>query len=123
RLVSGTKEFAEAEEIGLEQCGRTGFVLVAGGLGERLGYQGIKVALPVEIVTEQCYLQYYIEYILEFQRRSRIIKNEPELTLPLAIMTSGDTHEPTVALLEKNDYFGMPRDQLTILKQEKVPAL
>lgn len=30
---------------------RTGFVLVAGGLGERLGYKGIKVAIPMDIAT------------------------------------------------------------------------
>merc|ERR1719373_835456 len=38
-------------------------------------------------------------------------------------MTSGDTHDKTVALLSKNDYFGMSSDQLTLMKQEKVPAL
>jgi hypothetical protein len=39
----------------------TAFVLVAGGLGERLGYGGIKVALPSEITTGKCYLALYIE--------------------------------------------------------------
>lgn len=32
-------------------------------------------------------------------------------------MTSGDTHEKTIELLEKNNYFGMEKDQLTIVKQ------
>jgi UDP-sugar pyrophosphorylase len=32
------------------------FVLVAGGLGERLGYNGIKVELPSEITTETSYV-------------------------------------------------------------------
>ena len=31
------------EALGLEAAARLGFVLVAGGLGERLGYSGIKV--------------------------------------------------------------------------------
>jgi len=39
------------------------FVLVAGGLGERLGYSDIKVSLPVEITTKTTYLSYYLEYI------------------------------------------------------------
>lgn len=39
----GTEEFLETEKLGLEEVGRCGFVLVAGGLGERLGYSGIKV--------------------------------------------------------------------------------
>lgn len=39
-------------------------------------------------------------------------------------MTSGDTNDKTVALLKKNDYFGMDEDQITIVQQGKgVPAL
>jgi hypothetical protein len=42
-------------------------VLLAGGLGERLGYCGIKLALPAEITTGRCYLQYYIDSLLALQ--------------------------------------------------------
>jgi UDP-sugar pyrophosphorylase len=41
----------------------TAFVLVAGGLGERLGFSGIKVALPTELVTGTTYIQYYLKYL------------------------------------------------------------
>jgi UDP-sugar pyrophosphorylase len=41
-------------------------VLVAGGLGERLGYDGIKVGIPIELTTKQTFLEYYISYILAF---------------------------------------------------------
>ena len=46
---------------------KTGFVLVAGGLGERLGYNNIKISLPVETFTMQSYLGYYIKKILAIQ--------------------------------------------------------
>lgn len=39
----GSKSWKKAEEIGIKELGSCGFVLVAGGLGERLGYKGIKV--------------------------------------------------------------------------------
>lgn len=39
----GTTEYADTEGIGRQGLGSTGFVLVAGGLGERLGYTSIKV--------------------------------------------------------------------------------
>lgn len=39
-------------------------MLVAGGLGERLGYSGIKVALPTELATGTPYLHYYIKVFL-----------------------------------------------------------
>ena len=32
-------------------------MLVAGGLGERLGYSGIKLALPVDSARGACFLQ------------------------------------------------------------------
>ena len=64
-------------------------------------------------------MHYYIEYILAYQKKfcSKGVK------IPLAIMTSDDTHDQTVELLEKNKYFGMEKDQITIMKQEKVPAM
>jgi UDP-N-acetylglucosamine pyrophosphorylase len=48
-------------------CAETAFVLVAGGLGERLGYNGIKVAIPTEITTGACFLELYISQILSLQ--------------------------------------------------------
>jgi UDP-sugar pyrophosphorylase len=109
----------ETEGLGLKEVGKCGFVLVAGGLGERLGYGDIKIGLPTELATETTYIQFYIETILAFQSRYAEGKK-----LPLCIMTSGDTNEKTVALLSKNNYFGMDKDQITIVQQGKgVPAL
>jgi UDP-sugar pyrophosphorylase len=39
----GTKEFVKTEKAGIRELGNVGFVLVAGGLGERLGFSGAKV--------------------------------------------------------------------------------
>jgi UDP-sugar pyrophosphorylase len=39
----GTDAWKDTERKGLKKLGSVGFVLVAGGLGERLGYSGIKV--------------------------------------------------------------------------------
>lgn len=40
----GTEEYDKFEKVGLDEVGKCGFVLVAGGLGERLGYGDIKVS-------------------------------------------------------------------------------
>ena len=37
-------------------------------------------------------------------------------------MTSDDTDAKTEALLEKNGYFGMRKEQVTLVKQEKASA-
>lgn len=39
-LDYASPEFLELEVEGLREAGRAAFVLVAGGLGERLGYSG-----------------------------------------------------------------------------------
>jgi UDP-sugar pyrophosphorylase len=60
------KTWEKYERIGMQEFQRVAFVLVAGGLGERLGYEGIKVSIPKELLTEKCFLQYYCEYIHAF---------------------------------------------------------
>ena len=62
-----TPEYHELEKDGIERLMETGFILVAGGLGERLGYNNIKVSLPVETFTMIPYLGYYIKKILAIQ--------------------------------------------------------
>jgi UDP-sugar pyrophosphorylase len=114
------KEFTEFEKIGMEQLKSTGFVLVAGGLGERLGYDDIKVGIAMDLVTGTCFLKYYIDYLRAYQDR---LSTDGSVIIPLCIMTSDDTHEKTLQLLETNNYFGLKKEQITIVKQEKVPAL
>jgi UDP-sugar pyrophosphorylase len=118
----GSKEYEATEAIGTLELGKVGFVLVAGGLGERLGYGNIKLSLPTEMTTETCYLQHYIEYILAVQADHA--NGNSGKRLPLCIMTSGDTHEKTIALLHERNYFGMDQSQITIVQQgQGVPAL
>ena len=118
-----TMSFNEAEQAGLEACEGAVFVLVAGGLGERLGYSGIKLSLETNICTNKCYLEVYIRYILAMQYLSRLKTGHDNIRIPLVIMTSGDTDPLTRKLLEDNDYFGMDRDLVTVVMQEKVAAL
>ena len=55
------------ENLGAEDLGKVCFALVAGGLGERLGYDGIKVGIPIDLVTKQTFLEYYCNYVLACQ--------------------------------------------------------
>ena len=121
-LRLGTSDFDAMEAEGLKVVGKTAYCLVAGGLGERLGYGGIKVELPSDTVSGVCYLGLYCRHILALQARARAA-GEKGCVLPLAIMTSDDTHERTRDLLIENAWFGMSKDQVTLIKQDKVPAL
>lgn len=140
-----SSEFDTLEAEGLEDIGSVAFVLVAGGLGERLGYPGIKVALPVETTTNRCYLAHYCQQILAIQTRytnkvpvatnSTVVVAPTAISvpavdtpvkpllLPFVIMVSDDTMDKTYSLLETNDYFGLQKEQVTLVRQGKVPAL
>ncbi|KAG2665872.1 hypothetical protein I3843_15G026000 [Carya illinoinensis] len=123
-LTFGDENFINFEESGVREAQKAAFVLVAGGLGERLGYNGIKVALPADTTTGACFLQQYIESILALQEASgRLTQGDCQTQIPLVIMTSDDTHTRIVELLESNLYFGMEPTQVKLLKQEKVACL
>ncbi|KAJ9673517.1 hypothetical protein PVL29_023218 [Vitis rotundifolia] len=123
-LTYGDDNFINFEEIGIREARNAAFVLVAGGLGERLGYNGIKLALPSETTMGTCFLQNYIDSILALQDAScRLVQGGCQNQIPLVIMTSDDTHARTIELLESNAYFGMKSSQVKLLKQEKVACL
>lgn len=65
--------------------------------GETAGVAGIKVALPLYIVErEMCFLELYLEHIASMQRM-----HGQGRVLPVAIMTSDDTHDLTIRLLHE----------------------
>ncbi|CAL1127632.1 unnamed protein product, partial [Cladocopium goreaui] len=119
----GSKAYADFEVKGMALLAKTCFCLVAGGLGERLGYPGIKIGITAELTSGMTFMELYARSILAFQKYARKSSGNAALELPLAIMTSGDTNAKTLELLEANAYFGLSKSQVTIMKQELVPAL
>ncbi|MCC5844679.1 MAG: UTP--glucose-1-phosphate uridylyltransferase [Verrucomicrobia bacterium] len=106
------------EALGMEAFDRTAVVLVAGGLGERLGYDGIKLGIPVEVLEETSYLEHYARCLLAME--ARMSRPKP---VPFVIMTSKDTHDRTVKALKENDWYGLAPGQVHLLKQGLVPAI
>jgi UDP-sugar pyrophosphorylase len=120
----GSEEFYELDQLGFDQIKDTVFVLVAGGLGERLGYNGIKIGLQNELVTLRTYIEVYTDFIKAYEDRIRKKENiSCDWFIPFCIMTSGDTHEKTISLLKTHSNFGMRPKQITIVKQNKLPAI
>jgi UDP-sugar pyrophosphorylase len=120
----GDDEFYELEKLGLNELKNSVFVLTAGGLGERLGYSGIKIGLQTELITLRPYIQLYIESIKAYEDRvKKAEKMPPEWYIPFCIMTSGDTHDKTKTFLEENANFGMKKEQIILIKQHKLPAI
>jgi UDP-sugar pyrophosphorylase len=106
------------ESLGQAHFAKTAVVLVAGGLGERLGYSGIKLDIPVEVTETTSYIAHYAANLKAMQ--ARMEKPKP---VPFIIMVSDDTDAKTRASLEANNWFGLKKEQVHILKQELVPAI
>ena len=115
-LTAFGPEYLEAESLGFKALGETAVVLVAGGLGERLGYHGIKLDIPVEVTESTSYLAHYAGVIAAASRRLR-------REIPLVIMTSRDTNSGTLTTLAANKNFGLADGQIIVLVQELVPAV
>jgi UDP-sugar pyrophosphorylase len=113
-----SEEYESYDRIGVREIQSMAFVLVAGGLGERLGFSGIKIALPTETLTNISYIELYCQQILAIQR-----KYSAPQPLPFAIMVSDDTHLKTVELFRDQSYFGLDPSQVSFVKQDKVAAL
>ena len=58
----GTSKYKSTEKVGIKQLGSVGFVLVAGGLGERLGYNGTKVSC----ISVLCVGEFY-RHLMSFE--------------------------------------------------------
>jgi UDP-sugar pyrophosphorylase len=117
-LTTFDGEYDRYEAIGKSHFDKVGFVLVAGGLGERLGYSGIKLDIPVEVTETTSYLANYAANLKAMEARMKSPR-----PVPFIIMVSDDTDAKTRAALEANNRFGLKEEQVHILKQELVPAI
>jgi UDP-sugar pyrophosphorylase len=117
-LTAFDSDYDHYEALGRKQFGKAGVVLVAGGLGERLGYNGIKLDIPVEVIETTPYLKHYAACLKAMEARM-----EQPHPVPFIIMVSPATGPKTLESLENNDYFGLKKEQVHVLQQEPVPAI
>ncbi len=111
-------EPAAAREAGQKSlaAGEVGAVLVAGGQGTRLGFDAPKGMFPIGPVSGATLFQILLEKVVACSRRYGA-------AIPLYLMTSPATHGATVEYLHKNDFFGLPPDDVTIFCQGTMPAV
>ncbi len=108
---------SQFEEIGLKTIreGKVGAVLLAGGMGTRLGSDAPKGVYDIGLTRPVFIFQRLIENLLEVVERAGTC-------IPLYIMTSDKNHEATVAFFEKQDYFGYQKESVTFFMQDMAPA-
>lgn len=97
------------------KAGKVGAVLLAGGMGTRLGSDDPKGMYNIGITKDVYIFQRLIENLLDVVRKA-------ESWVPLYIMTSDKNHEATAAFLDEHDYFGYEKEYITFFTQEMAPA-
>ena len=107
----------EYTTTGLEaiRAGKVGAVLLAGGMGTRLGSDAPKGVYNIGLTKEIFIFQRLIENLLE-------LVNQAGAWIPLYVMTSDKNHETTAAFFKEKEYFGYNADYVTFFMQDMAPA-
>ena len=102
---------------GLEaiRAGKVGAVLLAGGMGTRLGSDNPKGMYNVGITRELYMFECLVNNLMDVVRQA-------DTWIPLFVMTSDKNHEATVGFLQEHDYFGYNGEYIHFFKQEMAAA-
>ncbi len=107
-------EFVQA---GLDaiRAGKIGAVMLAGGMGTRLGADVPKGTYNIGLTKEVYIFQRQVENLLD-------VVHQAEAWIPLYVITSDKNHEVTKAFFEEKKYFGYNPDYVTFFMQDMAPA-
>ena len=108
----------EAKQIGEAAlaAGEVAAVLVAGGQGTRLGYDGPKGMYPVTPIKKKSLFQLHAEKLLALGAQF-------DSQIPWYIMTSVTNNKQTIHGFQKNNYFGYDPENVFVFVQEMIPAV
>lgn len=108
----------EAYDAGEEAlaAGRVGMLLVAGGQGTRLGYDGPKGAFPIGPVTGRSIFAYQADKIRHAERRYG-------QRFPWYIMVGESNAEATRRFFEKEHHFGIDPADIYFFQQRTMPCV
>lgn len=104
--------------VGLEALrgGQVGALLLAGGMGTRLGSDKPKGMYNIGKTKDVYIFQRIIENLLE------VVKQCGKF-IPLFIMTSEKNNDDTIAFLEEKNYFGYDKNYVRFFVQEMAPCV
>lgn len=103
--------------IGIEavRAGKVGAVLLAGGMGTRLGSDAPKGMYDIGISRHVYIFQRVIENLMKVVSKSGNY-------IQLFVMTSEKNHDATVNFFREHDYFGYDSEYIAFFMQDMAPA-
>ena len=120
----GAMELSEIEanresftKTGIEaiKAGKVGAVLLAGGMGTRLGSDNPKGMYNVGITRELYIFECLINNLLD-------VVKQADAWVDLFVMTSDKNNDATIGFLTEHDFFGYNKDYVHFFKQEMAAA-
>ena len=111
------REEARYRAAGLEaiRARKAAAVLLAGGMGTRLGSDNPKGMYDIGITQPVYIFQRLMENLQDVTR-------EAGNTVRLFIMTSEKNHDATVSFLKEKQFFGYPEEEVVFFEQDMAPA-
>jgi len=113
--IDKMRDFFYEKGIDAIKEGKIGAVLLAGGMGTRLGADGPKGVYNIGITKDVFIFERLIENLMDVVRMA-------DKFVPLFIMTSDKNHEETFNFMKEHNYFGYDKDSIYFFKQEMSPA-
>lgn len=107
----------EFVQIGLDavRAGKVGAVMLAGGMGTRLGSDAPKGIYDIGLTKEVFIFQRLVENLMD-------VVQQAGAWVPLYVMTSDKNHEATTSFFREKNYFGYDAGHVTFFKQDMAPA-
>lgn len=113
--IEANKESFVATGVEAIAAGKVGAVLLAGGMGTRLGSDNPKGMYNVGITRELYIFECLINNLLAVVRQA-------DTWVHLFVMTSDKNHDATMQFLKEHDYFGYQEEYIHFFKQEMAAA-
>lgn len=113
--IEAKREAYTKEGLTAIREGKVAAVLLAGGMGTRLGSDDPKGMYNIGITKEVYIFQRIIENLLD-------VVQQADTWIHLFVMTSDKNHKATTEFLHKHAYFGYNPSYISFFKQEMAPA-
>ena len=112
------EERASIEEFGLQaiKASTVGAIILSGGQGTRLGFDGPKGMYNIGLLSGKCIFQIHVERIDGIRHLCRLDDGSLP-SIPIYIMTSDFNHKRILSFFSDMNYFGYPPNDIYFFEQ------
>ncbi len=113
--IEANRESFTATGIEAIKAGKVGAVLLAGGMGTRLGSDDPKGMYNVGLTRDLYIFECLVNNLMDVVRQT-------DAWIHLFVMTSDKNNDATISFLQEHDYFGYKAEYVHFFKQEMAAA-